>query len=85
MYKLGKLILDGYPRNEKLTIINNGEANIEMREAQLMNPTNILRTELSSICKLPTIMITNIPKTASSNPNILTYQITVLDNLVTNN
>lgn len=35
-------------------IINNGEANIEMREAQLKHPTNIRRIELSVIFKLPT-------------------------------
>jgi len=63
--------------NDKHTIMNNGEANIEMREAQLKNPTNIRRIALSSICKLPASMITNMPKTAKSNPSILTYQITI--------
>ena len=72
-----KLLYDGYLGNNKHTIINNGEANIEMREAQLKNPTNIRRIALSSICKLPTSMITNMPKTASSNPTILTYQMAV--------
>jgi len=57
--------------------MNNGEANIEMREAQLKSPTNIRRIALSSICKPPTSMITNMPKTAKSNPSILTYQMTV--------
>lgn len=56
-------------------MINNGEANIEIREAQLKHPTNIRRIELSAIFKLPTSMTTNIPKTASNSPNILTYQI----------
>jgi len=51
-----------------------------MREAQLKHPTNIRRIELSVIFKLPTSMITNIPKTASNNPNILTYQKEVYNN-----
>lgn len=63
--------------SDKHTIINNGEANIEMREAQLKSPTNIRLIALSSICKLPTSMITNMPKTAKSNSSILTYQMTV--------
>ena len=62
----------------KLTIMNNGEANIEMREAQLNNPTKSRRTRISAICKLPAKINANRPKTASSNMNILTYQIEVL-------
>lgn len=62
----------------KLTIINKGEANIDMRVAQLRNPTNIRRVERLVICKLTITIIANIPKTASSNPSILTYQISGL-------
>lgn len=62
----------------KLTIINKGEANIDMRVAQLRNPTNIRRVEKLVICKLTITIIANIPKTTSSNPSILTYQISGL-------
>ena len=60
-----------------LTIINNGEANIEMRDAQLKNPTKNRRIITSSICKLPTNTIANMPRTASNNPTILTYPMAV--------
>lgn len=79
-----KLLNDGYLGNNQHTIINNGEANVEMREAQLKNLTNIPRIVLSSTCKLPTSMITNMPKTVSSNPTILTYQMAVYRTQVKN-
>lgn len=55
----------------KLTIINNGEADIDMREAQLSNPTKIRLMTWSNICRLPSTMIANRPKTARSKPIIL--------------
>lgn len=58
----------------KLTIINNGEANIDIKDAQLSNPTTIRRIEKSIICKLPPTMNANRPKTASSSPSIVTCQ-----------
>ena len=48
-----------------------------MREAQLKNPTKNRRIIMSSICKLPTNMIANMPRTASDNPIILTYPMAV--------
>ncbi len=55
----------------KLTIINNGEANIDTREALLRNPTKIRRILRSIICKLPATTIAYNTKTPSNNPSIL--------------
>lgn len=58
----------------KLTIINNGEANIDTREAPLSDPTKIHRIIWSIICKLPATTIANNTKTASNKPSILNCQ-----------
>jgi len=55
-----------------LTIINSGEANIDMRETTVNEPTESQRIIRSVICKLPTAMIANRPSTTSSETNVLT-------------
>lgn len=67
---------------DKLTIINNGEANMDMREATLKYPTKICRVEESNNFKLTYTMIANTPKTASNNPNIfICYKWTTLSHI----
>lgn len=54
-------------------IINSGEANIDIKEAQLREPMMMRRSSRSSINKLPSTIITNRPKTVSIHPNILNF------------
>lgn len=54
--------------------MNNGEANIDTREAVLKSPMTVCRIERSFMCKLPTTIIAKNPKTATSNPYILICQ-----------
>lgn len=58
----------------QLTIMNNGEADINTKAQQLSVPTTTCRISVSLICKLPATMIANKLKSASSNPSILICQ-----------
>ena len=57
-------------KQKKLTIINNGEANIDISEAQVKNPTMRWRVGRSSKNKLADNMIANTPKIAISNTKV---------------
>lgn len=56
------------------TMINSGEANMDMREATLKDPTKTCRMEGSNSLKLTNAMAANTPKTATNNPIIFTCQ-----------
>lgn len=61
--------------------MNNGEANIDMREAPLKNPIVNHLAFLSTISKLAIIMAAYSRKTAISKPNIFICQIQNKDTL----
>lgn len=56
----------------QLTIINSGEANIDMREATLIYPTKNCRRGGSKSLMLTNTMILNRPRTATNNAEIFT-------------
>lgn len=60
-----------YVTHDELTMINSGEANMEMSETTLKYPTNICLSSASNSLMLTNTMSAKRAKTASSSPVIL--------------